>query len=135
MKRSLAALATTVVVLLSGCGTETSDLLIVERNGSLPDAKLTLLITDGLIVECNGVKKDLPNDLLLDARDLSRRLLPILDRSPNLAVPSTALLRYRVEGETGTARFADASPGLPKELGELIRLTRRIAMQSCGKQR
>ena len=70
MSRLVALAVVVVAVLVAACGTDTSDLLIVERTGKLPDAKLTLLITDGLIVECNGVKKDLPNDLLLDARDL-----------------------------------------------------------------
>lgn len=119
----------------SGCGAETADLLVVERSGSLPDAKLKLLITDGLSVECDGVSKPLENDRLLEARELTRDLLPVLDRNPRLPVPRTALLRFHVTGETGEATFADASPNLPPELGKLVRLTRRIAMSSCGKQR
>jgi hypothetical protein len=132
---ALAAAALALVLSLGGCGTETADLLVVERSGKLPDARLELLITDGLVVECDGVEKPLANDKLLDARDLTERLLPVLDENPRLPVPANALLRFRVEGETGTATFADASPGLPPELGELIRLTRRIAMESCGKER
>ena len=135
MRRLVATAALLAAGFASACGTETADLLVVERAGKLPDAKLTLLITDGLIVECDGVERDLPNDLLLDARDLTTRLLPILDDDLSLPVPQAALLRFRVEGESGTARFAEASPGLPKELGELVQLTRRIAMRSCGKQR
>ena len=133
MRTALALIA--AVLVLAGCGTETSDLLIVDRSGKLPDAKVKLLITDGLIVECDGKEEPLPNDLLLDARDLTRRLLPVLDKDPKLPIPENALLRFRVEGETGTATFADASPGLPPELGELILLTRRIAKASCGKER
>ena len=128
----LAAVAALAVV---GCGTPTADLLVIERDGSLPDAKLTLLVTDGLIVECDGIEKDLPNDLLLDARDLTTRLLPLLDQNPKLPVPSSSLLRYTVKAESGQATFAEASPNLPKELGELVRLTRQIATRSCGKQR
>jgi hypothetical protein len=131
-----AALAAAVLALsLGGCGTETADLLVVERAGKLPDARLTLLITDGLVVECDGQERPLANDKLLDARDLTERLLPILDENPRLRVPANALLRFRVEGESGTATFADASPGLPPEFGELIRLTRQIATESCGKER
>ena len=133
MKRALVLLATTVA--LAGCGTATSDLLVVNRAGKLPDAKLELLITDGLTVECDGTSEPLANDTLLDARDLTRRLLPVLDKNPRFAVPPNALLRFRVEGETGTATFADASPNLPPELSELILLTRQIAKESCGLQR
>ena len=134
MKGTLAAVAA-AALLLAGCGTETADLLVVERSGELPDARLKLLITDGLRVECDGQEKPLANDKLLDARDLTRRLLPILDENPKLPVPANALLRFRVEGESGTATFADASPNLPPELGELIRLTRQISMESCGLDR
>ena len=133
MTRALALLAATVA--LAGCGTETSDLLVVDRAGRLPDAKLHLLITDGTTVECDGRREPIADDKLLDARDLTRRLLPVLDKNPRLPVPENALLRFRVEGETGTATFADASPNLPPELSELILLTRQIAKQSCGKQR
>jgi hypothetical protein len=133
MKRVLVLLAATVA--LAGCGTETSDLLVVDRTGKLPDAKVKLLITDGLTVECDGKSEPLANDKLLDARDLTRRLLPVLDKHPRFAVPPNALLRFKVEGETGTATFADASPNLPPELSELILLTRQIAKESCGLQR
>jgi hypothetical protein len=120
---------------LAGCGTESSDLFVVERAGKLPDAKLALVVGDGNTVECDGAEKPLANELLLDARQLAEDLEPLLERRTRLTVPETALLRYRVFNDKGEARFADASPNLPPELGRLTQLTRQIARASCGRDR
>ena len=129
--------ATLMAVLLgvAGCGTESADLFVVERAGELPDAKLTLVVGDGNTVTCDGDEHALPNELLLDARQLTEDLEPLLERRTRLAVPESALLRYRVFNDKGEARFADASPRLPPELGRLVQLTRRIAAESCGRDR
>jgi hypothetical protein len=120
---------------LAACGTPSADLLVIERSGSLPDAQLRLVVGDGNAVTCDGESRPLDNDLLLDARDLADDLGPLLERRPRLPVPAAALLRYRVVGQHGEARFADASPGLPPELGRLVRLTRAVATRSCGRDR
>jgi hypothetical protein len=119
----------------AGCGTESADLFVVERTGSLPDAKLTLVVGDGNTVTCDGDEQPLPNELLLDARQLNEDLEPLLERRTRLAAPPSALLRYRVFNDAGEARFADASPRLPPELGRLVQLTRQIAREACGRDR
>ncbi len=120
---------------LAGCGTPTADLLVIERDGSLPDARARIVVGDGTSVECDGRERPFDNDLLLDARVLTRDLQPLLKRRLRLGVPEAALLRYRVTGEEGEVRFADASPRLPPELGRLVRFTRAVATQSCGLDR
>lgn len=133
MRAAVTALA--AAALLSGCGTESADLFVVERTGSLPDVELDLVVGDGNTVECNGEKRDYANELLLDARQLAEDLGPLLERRARLPVPEQALVRYRVFNDAGEVRFADASPGLPPELGQVIVLTRRIAKESCGLDR
>jgi hypothetical protein len=86
-------------------------------------------------VTCDGRERAFDNDLLLDARELTRDVQPLLARKLSLPVPSEALLRYRVTGEDGAVRFADASPRLPTELGRLVRFTRAVATRSCGLDR
>ena len=128
----------TLVVLaiaFAGCGTESADLFVVERAGRLPDAKLTLVVGDGNTVRCDGQEKPLSNELLLDARQLAKDLEPRLDPATRLEIPPSALLRYRVFNDEGEARFADTSPNLAPELGRVVQLTRRIAMESCGRDR
>ncbi len=133
--RLTAASAATVAAVALGasaCGTPSADLLVIERAGDLPDARVTLVVGDGGLVECDGRERTLPPELLLDARELTSDLGPILKRNARLPVPDAAILRYRVTGEEGGVRFADASPRLPAELGRLIRFTRAVATRSCG---
>jgi hypothetical protein len=119
-----------------GCGTPSADLFVVDRDGSLPDAKLTLRVGDGGTVRCDGgAEKAISSDDLLDARQLEKDLAPLLDRGLRLAPRSGSLLRYRVTGGEGEVRFADNSQGQPRTFAELIRFTRRIAMSACGRDR
>jgi hypothetical protein len=133
--RRAAVAAALALAGLAGCGTPSADLLVIERAGDLPDARVTLVVGDGGTVECDGTEQTLPNDLLLDARDLTDDLEPILARNARLPAPPAAILRYRVTGGAGGVRFADASPRLPRELGRLIRFTRAVATRSCGLDR
>lgn len=134
-RRTLVVLAVLAAAVAAACGTPSADLLVIERAGELPDAAVTLRIGDGGTVECNGMQRTLSNELLLDARELARDLQPLLDRGLRLPVPAAALLRYRVTGEAGTVRFADASPGLPSELGRVARFARAVAVEACGLER
>ncbi|CAA9529100.1 MAG: hypothetical protein AVDCRST_MAG85-3504 [uncultured Solirubrobacteraceae bacterium] len=135
MRRAVVASATAAAMLAGGCGTESSDLFVVERTGSLPDAKLTLVVGDGNTVECDGAEKPFANELLLDARQLAEDLEPLLDKRTRLPEAQGSIVRYRVFNDLGEVRFADSSPGLPSELGQLIRLTRQIARDACGRRR
>ena len=126
----LAALA------LAGCGTPSADLFVVERTGSLPDAKLTLRVGDGGTVRCDGGdERPIDSDDLLDARQLTEDLRPLLDRGTQLPAREGSVLQYRVTGEEGEVRFADNSRNQPKTFAELIRFTRKIAMEACGRER
>jgi len=129
------ALAVAAALALAGCGTESADLFVVERDGELPGAKLTIVVGDGTSVECDGAERPFANALLLDARQLAADLEPLLERRTRLPVPTQALLRFRVFNDAGEVRFADASPRLPPELGRVIALTRSIARDSCGRER
>ena len=131
-----APLAAALATLAAACGTPSADLFVVERTGSLPDAKLTLRVGDGGTVRCDGGdERPMTNDDLLDARLLTEELRPLLDRGARLPVRKGSLLQYRVIGEEGEARFADNSPGQPKPFAELIRFTRKLATEVCGKER
>ena len=114
-----------------GCGTPSADLFAVERSGSLPDAKLQLIVVDDGTVKCDGREELIPDDILLDARQLERELAPLMEDDLRLPVPRTALLRFRVVSDEGEVTFADASPNLPPELGKLVQFTRRVAREAC----
>ena len=135
MSARRAATATAVVAALAGCGTPSADLFVIERSGELPDARVTMVIGDGGAVECDGTERSMSNDRLLEARELADDLAPLLARRLRLPAPETGLLRYRILGEGGEIRFADASPRLPPELGRLVRFSRAVATEACGLER
>ena len=129
-------LAAGVAALAVGCGTPSADLFVVERTGDLPDAKFTLRVGDGGTVRCDGGEQlKIPSEDLLDARQIQKDLRPLLDRDTTLAPRPGSLLRFRVTGEQGEARFAENSRPLPKAFALLVAFTRKQAMSACGLER
>lgn len=134
--RGTAAALAVCAALGAACGTPSADLFVVERTGDLPDAELTLRVSDGGTVRCDGgEERALSGDRLLEARTLARDLEPVLAREPRLPAGEGSLLRYRVIGGEGEATFADTSPRLPPVLAQLQRFTRAVARQACGRDR
>jgi hypothetical protein len=128
-----AALAPLVAAVLLGCGREPADLMVVTRSGDIPGARLTMLVTDGGEVSCNGGElQRMDDELLLDARGLVRDLGP--EAQDGLALPPRrgSQLRYRVRMEEGTIAFADNAIGGRRELAELQLLVRALARDVCG---
>lgn len=127
---------TLLAVLATGCGTPSADLFVVERTGDLPDAKLTLLVSDGGTVRCDGgEERPMADGRLLEARELADDLAPVLADGPRLPPREGSLLRYRVIAGEGEATFADTSADLPPALAQLQRFTRAVARESCGRDR
>lgn len=130
------ALALVAALLAAGCGTPSADLFVVERTGDLPDAELTLLVSDGGTVRCDGgEERQMAQDRLLEARELARDLAPVLEAEPRLPAAEGSLLRYRVIAGEGEATFADTSPRLPPALAQVQRFTRAVARETCGRDR
>ena len=127
-----AAVALTLLLTLAGCGNRRApDLFDVQRDGALPGARLELRVSDDGRVRCNGGEpRRLPDELLLDAREIARALDDLAPR----ALPSRprSQLRYRVRAEGGTVSFADNSPGQEKAMSETQAFVRRVAREVCG---
>ena len=118
------------------CGGPGSQLFIVERSGSLPDAALELWVNDDGTVGCGGAGAiSMTSDQTIEARELARALAPDARRERTLPRGPRSLLSYRVRMEGGTISFTDTSPRLPAAYGRLIRLTRAIAREACGQDR
>ena len=135
MRAALAA-PLAALVLVTGCGTPSADLFVVDRSGDLPGARLSLRVGDGGTVRCDGGEaRDITSAQLLDARAIAEDIQPLLDRRLDLAPGPRSLLRYRVTGEAGTLRFADTSRRQPAVLGRLQKFTRDVARDACGRPR
>ena len=135
---ALVALALAVVA--TGCGGPSSDLFGVERGGTVPGARLTLVVDDGGFVRCNhSGAKEISSAQLIDARDIARQLNGEPDKEPgpakkNLRFPPRpgSILRYDVRTEQGSVAFADNSARQPAVLFRAAELTRDLAKQVCG---
>jgi hypothetical protein len=127
-----AALPVLIAVALAGCGTPSADLFAVERNGSVPGAKLDMVVSDGGTVRCNGAKSvDLTNGQLLDARELQRDLKDAAERHLELSARTGSVFRYSVRTPDGSVRFADNSPAARGALARLTLFVRQVAMDRC----
>ena len=132
-RAALFAVAALAAVGLAGCGAGYPDLFVLNRTGTLPGAKLTLLVNDGGTVRCNGgAPRDLPDALLLDARDIVTSLDDEAHDDLVLPRPPGALLRYRLRDEAGTVTFSDIDAGRLPKLGKVIAFTRTVARDVCG---
>jgi len=118
---------------LAGCGAASPDVLLLTRSGSLPGARLTLLVNDGGTVRCNGGKpRELPDARLLDARRIAEDLSDDAKRHLALSAPRGSLLRYRLRTADGTVTFSDVDAARRRELGPVVAFARAVAQDVCG---
>lgn len=129
-----AALALSALI-LTGCGSQSADLFLVNRSGTDRNANLTLLVSDDGTVTCNGAKHEIPNEKLLDARKLTRELSPQAELHLVLPPRAGTVLSYKVRMEAGSVAFSDTSRPLPSEFAELEVFTKNISENVCGLHR
>lgn len=133
MRRLALAAAAAGALALGGCGADYPDLMVISRTGSLPGARLTLLVNDGGTVRCNDDQAvQMPPRPLLDAREIARELAE--EAGEGLALPRQpgSVLRFRVRTQDGTVAFNDVDAASRPLLGRLVALTRTIAQDVCG---
>jgi hypothetical protein len=135
-RRVLAAGAVALLLALCGCGAQTPDLFLLTRTGSLPGARLTLLVNDGGTVRCDGgAARPLPDPRLLDARRIVEDLSDDAKRDLTLPAPPGSLLRFRLRMQEGTVTFSDVDAARRRELGPAIEFARAVAQDVCGRAR
>jgi hypothetical protein len=132
--RLRAAVVLLVAALVTGCGFEVEepDLFLVTRTGA-QGHKLSLLVNDGGTISCDGGKpKNLPDPLLLQARDLASNLND--DVSAKLRFPASArsVYTYTVKVQNGTMSFPDTAGLSRKELSDLELFVVQAAANPCG---
>lgn len=121
-----------VALLAAGCGNRAApDLFVLQREGSIPGARLALRVQDDGYVTCNGAKRRrMPDPLLLDAREIARELNELAPRT--LPPGPRSILRYRLRLEEGTVSFSDSSHGQVNAMFQAQAFTRRVAREVCG---
>jgi hypothetical protein len=149
-----AAGALCAVVLLVGCGAsvELPDLFVVQRSGSVPGARLTLVVNEGGSVRCDagpprparaarpavprpalpGFTRQLSDPQLVQARGLSEELQGPSTKHLSLPPRPGSVFRYNVRDAEGMVRFADNSAGQPSVLHHLAYFVLEVAQKVCG---
>jgi hypothetical protein len=121
-----------VALLLVGCGSPSPDLFVVERTGPDPAANLTMRVTDGGQVFCNGKEHALDADRLLQARELTRDLSEQAELGLDLPPEPNSNLSYTVTLEAGTVKFSDTSRHSPQDFFQLAAFTKDVSEDVCG---
>jgi hypothetical protein len=116
--------------IVAGCGLQVqgADLFLVTRTGQ--GQKLSMLVDDDGTISCNGGKaKQLPDPLLLAARDLA----PSLNNDVKLRFTRTpaSVFTYTVEVPNGTFTFPDTAASSRKELAQLELFVIQAAADPC----
>jgi hypothetical protein len=137
--RAVALCAPLAALLIAGCGgIKAPDLFIVQRTGSGPHARLTLLVNEEGGVHCNGVgsrngvKLKLSDPQLVEARAIQEELEEPSAKHTVLAPGAKSVLRYFVRDEHGYVRFSDDSAGQPKAFRQVALFVLRAAQNVCG---
>jgi hypothetical protein len=128
------AVATAAAVALAGCGlnVQSPDLFLLTRTGQ--GHRLTLLVSDGGTIRCNGRRaRPLPDRLLLQARDLASGLGGDAQQGLRIRPGRNSVFRYTIRLQQGTISFPDTATAGGKyprlAQAELFALR---AQQVCG---
>jgi len=122
-----------VLGVLSGCaGTIVQDDLLVQRTGSVPGAKLTLVVNDAGTATCNG-KAAVPisGSQLIQARYIQMTMVSQAQHGLTLPPGAHPVLHYAVQTPDGHVSFYDDSKGQPAIFPAIQLLTLQIAQQDC----
>jgi hypothetical protein len=126
--RSLAVLVL-LVVAVAGCGGPPADLFVANRTGSVPGAKLEMLVSDGS-VRCNGGKEhEISSAQVLEGRAIATDLETV--KQSDIPRERPGIFAYEVRSEWGTIRFVDRNT-TPSVLPHIVRLVRDLARTECG---
>jgi hypothetical protein len=126
------AAALVLVLALGACGTPSPDLFVVHRTGTVPGAKLDLLVSDQTAT-CN---KDAPRELssaeIITARDILKDLLEFQRADATVPpAPPAQIFRFSLRSEAGTTRWGDTTQR-PSVLPRITQFTRDLAKGLCG---
>jgi hypothetical protein len=131
--RAAAIGAVLAATLTAGCGgIQAPDLFIVQRTGSVPGARLTLLVNEQGGVRCNGgATLKLSDPQLVQARAIQEDLHDSAARHISLPARAGSVLSYYVRDENGSVRFTDNSAGQPAVFRNLALFVLQTAQQVC----
>ena len=121
-------------VLAVGCGGEAGDLMAIEiAKGPARGPALDIVVKSDGRASCNdGDEETIPSDLLIDARELERKLGKLVEEGATYFPPTGALQReYVAQIKAGTVRWSEGNRALPNALPRTQLLTLRLDRLLC----
>jgi hypothetical protein len=129
----LGAILLAAAVAAAGCGLniQSADLFLLTRTG--PGGKLTLRVSDGGTIRCNGGHaRTISSAQLITARALADSLATDARHNLRLTPAPGSIYRFRIDLEQGVIRFSDRdTPGHPN-LARVVLFATQAAQQICG---
>jgi len=116
-------------MLLGGCGlnVQSPDLFLMTRTG--PGGALTVLVNDGGTIRCDGGHaRSLPDQLLLQARNVATNLDNDAKRKLQFPVAANSVYTYTFKLPHGSVKFPDTAAGSHPELAQ----AEQFALQARG---
>jgi len=120
-------------LLLGGCGgIKAPDLFLVQRTGTVPGARLTLLVNEEGGVRCNGGRTlKLGDAQLVEARGIQEDLRDPASKHISLPPGPRSVFSYRAREESGSVSFSDDSSRQPAVFRRLALFVLRTAQRVC----
>jgi hypothetical protein len=110
-----------------------SDLFIVYRTGSVPGAKLTMLVNEEGVVHCNaGAAHHLSDPQIIEARTIQEDLEGAASQHESLPAQPGSVLSYYMRDANGSVRFSDDSLHQPAAMRKLAGFVLSVAQGVCG---
>jgi hypothetical protein len=132
-RRSIALVCLAAAGIVAGCGGITApDLFLVQRSGSGPGARLTLIVNEEGGVRCNGGRKlKLSDPQLVQARAIQEDIRDEAAKHTSLAQGAKSVFSYSLRDENGSVSFSDDSAGQPPVFRRLQLFVLQVAQQVC----
>lgn len=121
-----------LAIAAGGCGlnVQSADLFVLTRTGA--GRTLSLLVSDGGTIRCNGGKSlVLPDQLLLQARDLATDLDNDVKAHRHFGAGPGTIYRFSVKLQDGTLSFPDTAAAGHPELARAELFTLQVAQAPC----
>jgi hypothetical protein len=127
------AILATAALALSGCGlnVQSPDLFLLTRTGQ--GAKLTLDVSDGGTMRCDGGHvRNISSARLIAARDLADNLAADAQHKLTLPARPGSIYSFRIALQQGTIRFSDRDTQQHPYLAQAVLFATQAAQQVCG---
>jgi hypothetical protein len=128
---ALGALASAVLAV--GCGgVKAADIFLIQRSGSTPHARLTMLVNEEGGVRCNGgAELNLSDHQLVLAKATQEELHDAATSNLDLPPRPGSVFSYDLRDEDGRVRFSDNSAHQPGVLHQLQLFVVQVSQQVC----